>query len=61
MNTLEQSSKEIKFANRVLESISLVDKPVLTYEEEKDVVRKALRMYIDKLERDMRTGNRGNW
>ena len=61
MNTLEQNNKEIKFAKRVLESISLVDKPVLTYEEEKDVVRKALRMYIDKLEWDLRTGNRGNW
>lgn len=44
------NDKEIYFARRVLDSINMIDEPKLCYEEEKDVVRKALRRYISYLE-----------
>ncbi len=42
--------EEIYFARRVLDSINMIDEPKLCYKEEKDVVAKALRKYIDELE-----------
>ena len=45
-------SEELYFARRVLESIRMVEEPKLCYKEEKEVVAKALRKYIDSLESD---------
>ena len=50
----EDQKKELYFANTVIGAIDNVKVPMLMYEEEKNVVRKALRMYIDKIENDMR-------
>ncbi len=44
------NEKEIYFARRVLDSINMIAEPKLCYQEEKDVVAKALRKYIDELE-----------
>ena len=52
--TYENQKKELYFANAVIGAIENVKTPMLMYQEEKDVVRKALRMYIDKNENDMR-------
>ena len=42
----ENIEREIMFAKRVLEDIKTYEVPKLVYEEEKDVVRKALNAYI---------------
>ena len=52
--TYEDQKKELYFANAVIGAIENVKTPMLMYQEEKDVVRKALLMYIDKIENDMR-------
>ena len=52
--TYEDQKKELYFANVVIGVIDYVKIPMLMYQEEKDVVRKALRMYIDRIESDMR-------
>ena len=52
--TYEDQKKELYFANAVIGAIDNVKTPMLMYQEEKDVVRKALRMYIDRIETDMR-------
>ena len=52
--TYEEQKKELYFANAVIGAIDNVKTPMLMYQEEKDVVRKALRMYIDRIESDMR-------
>ena len=52
--TYENQKKELYFANAVIGVIDNVKTPMLMYQEEKDVVRKALRMYIDRIENDMR-------
>ena len=53
--TYEEQKKELYFANTVIGAIDNVKTPMLMYQEEKDVVRKALRMYIDKIKSDMRS------
>lgn len=52
MGYTENEEKELYFANAVIGAIENVKTPMLMYEEEKDVVKKALRMYIDKMETD---------
>ena len=47
---MNNTEKEIYFARRILDSIRMVNEPKLCYEEEKDVVTKALRRYIAYLE-----------
>ena len=42
--------EEIYFARRVLESLKMIAEPKLCYQEEKDVVAKALYKYINDLE-----------
>lgn len=54
----KEVEKAIYFARRVLDSINMIDEPKLSYKEEKDVVAKALRRYIDYLESE--TYNIGN-
>ena len=55
--TYEDQKKELYFANAVIGAIDNVKTPMLMYQEEKDVERKALRMYIDRIEDD----KRGRW
>lgn len=56
---MNNKEKEIYFARRVLDSINMINEPKLCYEEEKDVVRKALRRYVDYLESNQYSiGNR---
>ena len=54
MNDVDEMKKEVYFANTVIGAIDNVKTPMLMYEEEKQVVRKALKMYVDKLEDTMR-------
>lgn len=46
--------KELYFAKAVIRAIENVKCPMLMYEEEKEVVKKALQVYIDKIEMDAR-------
>lgn len=52
--TIEEYKKEKYFSNLVLGTIENVKVPMLVYEEEKEVVKKALEMYKDYLESEMR-------
>lgn len=54
MGYTENEKKELYFAKAVIGAIENVKIPMLMYEEGKDVVKKALRMYIDKMEMDVR-------
>lgn len=58
MGYTEEQKKELYFANTVIGAIKNVKVPMLMYEEEKNVVEKALRMYIDKIESDSRRQNK---
>ena len=42
--------REIYFANVIIGAIDHVKTPMLMYEEEKSVTKKALEMYIEELE-----------
>jgi hypothetical protein len=54
-----ENEKEIYFARRVLDTIRMVTEPKLCYEEEKEVVKKALYRYISYLESEQYSiGNR---
>ena len=50
----KEQEKELYFANVVIGAINNVEMPILMYKEEKEVVKKALRMYIDKIESEAR-------
>ncbi len=52
--TREDIEKELIFADMVLSAIKNVKVPMLMYDEEKDVVEKALTEYKYKLESEMR-------
>ena len=52
--TIEEINKEICFANMVIGVINNVKTPMLMYEEEKKVTKKALQNYIDELESELR-------
>ena len=54
--TFEEINKEIVFADMVLGVIKNVKVPMLMYDEEKDVVRKALNDYKNALEDKLRSG-----
>lgn len=60
MGYTEDQKKELYFANTVIDAIKNVKVPMLMYEEEKNVVEKALRMYIDKIESDSYRQEREN-
>ena len=45
----DEEKREVYFAQSVLGSIDNVNMPMLVYDEEKQVVKKALRMYIDTI------------
>lgn len=50
MGYTKEQEKELYFANAVLDAIRHVEMPMLVYEGEKEVVRKALCKYIDEIE-----------
>lgn len=52
--TREDIEKELIFADMVLGAIKNVKTPMLMYDEEKDVVKKALTEYKYKLESEIR-------
>lgn len=52
--TREEIQKDITFAEMVISVIKNVSRPMLIYDEEKEVVRKALMRYIDDLESELR-------
>lgn len=52
--TAEEYKKEIFCADLVLGAIENVKVPMLFYEEEKEIVKKALIMYKDYLESEIR-------
>lgn len=56
MGYTKEDEKELYFANAVIGAIDNVKVPMLMYEEEKQVVKKALRKYIDELEAKARFG-----
>ena len=51
--TSEEINKEIAFANMVIGAIDNVKVPMLMYEEEKEVTKKALQKYIDELDNEL--------
>ena len=51
---IEEINKEICFAEMVIGAIDNVKTPMLIYEEEKAVTKKALRKYVDELESELR-------
>lgn len=52
--TIEEINKEMCFAKMVIEVIDNVKVPMLTYDEEKKVTKKALQKYIYELESELR-------
>lgn len=52
--TNEEIEKEIYFAKVIIGAIHHVETPMLMYQEEKEVVRKALSKYIYELEDKLR-------
>ena len=56
MNSVDEMKKEVYVANAVIVAIDNVKAPMLMCEEEKQVVRKALKMYIYEIE-DKMCGN----
>ena len=51
---MDNQNKELYFAKTGIGAIENVKVPMLMYEEEKEVVKKALQMYINKIEMDAR-------
>ena len=56
MGYTKEDEKELYFAKAVLGAIENVEVPMLMYEGEKKVVRKALCKYINELEAKARFG-----
>ena len=56
MGYTKEDEKELYFAQAVIGSINNVKIPMLMYEEEKQVVEKALRKYINEIEAKARFG-----
>ena len=54
--TREEINKELIFADMVLGAIKNVKTPMLVYDEEKEVVKKALNEYKYKLEIELMWG-----
>lgn len=52
MGITDEQKKELYFANTVIGAIDNLETPILMYESEKNVVKKALQMYIDKIEEE---------
>lgn len=52
--TIEEIKKDKCFAQMVIGAIDNVKRPMLIYDEEKEVVKKALQKYLDELESELR-------
>lgn len=52
--TIEEINKEMCFAKMVIGVIDNVKVPMLMYDEEKTVTKKALQKYVDELESELR-------
>lgn len=52
--TNEQIKRDICFAQMVIGAIDNVERPMLVYDEEKEVVKKALHKYLYELESELR-------
>ena len=52
--TIDEIKKEICFAEMVIGVINNVEVPMLMYDEEKAVTKKALHKYINELESELR-------
>lgn len=52
--SIDEIKKEICFAEMVIGAINNVKVPMLMYDEEKAVTKKALRKYINELESELR-------
>ena len=52
--TIEQIKRDICFAQMVIGAIDNVKRPMLIYDEEKEVVKKALNKYVYELEDELR-------
>ena len=52
--TIEEINKEISVAKMIIRVINDVKVPMLMYEEEKAVTKKALRKYVAELESELR-------
>lgn len=56
MGYTPEQEKELYFANVVIGAIDHIECPMLMYEGEKAVVKKALKKYIDEIEEKARFG-----
>lgn len=54
MGYTSEQERELYFAKSVIRAIDNVKIPMLVYEEQKTVVKKALRDYINKIESEAR-------
>ena len=52
--SIEEINKEITFAKMVIGAIDNVKMPMLIYDEEKTVTKRALHRYISELESELR-------
>ena len=52
--SIEQTKKDMCIAQMVIREIDHVKRPTLIYDEEKEVVKKALQKYLDELESELR-------
>ena len=52
--TFEQIKKDMCMAQMVIRDIDYLKRPTLIYDEEKEVVKKALLKYLDELESELR-------
>ena len=52
--SIEEIKKDMCFAQMVIGAIDNVKRPMLFYDEEKAVTKKALHKYIDELENELR-------
>lgn len=52
--TIDEIKKDMCFAKMVIGAINNVKVPMLMYEEEKAVTKKALQKYLDELESELR-------
>lgn len=52
MGITDEQKKELCFAYTVIGAIDNIETPMLMYEGEKNVVKKALQIYIDKIKEE---------
>ena len=52
--SIDEIKKDIFFAREVIEVVDNIKWPTLVYDEEKQVIKKALRKYLDELESELR-------